>query len=116
MIVRQKAQIIHVTTYRPYDSQDDQSVDASVLLCRRIKYSCDTEGSTDLGRIKEEEGKGEGKGKGKGGQNKVWEEKMWYRDVQKIEQRYVAMGYGEFWVATRKSQTTGKGDIHTSQW
>ena len=46
---------------------EDQSVDASVLLCRRIKYSCDTEGSTDLGRIKEEEGKGEGKGKGKGG-------------------------------------------------
>ena len=43
--------------------KEDQSVDASVLLCRRIKYSCDTEGSTDLGRIKEEEGKGEGKGK-----------------------------------------------------
>ena len=32
---------------------------------------------------------------------------LMYREVQEIKQRYVAVGDGELWVATRKSQMPG---------
>jgi len=44
----------------------------------------------------------------KEGQNQVWEEMEEITEGQEIEQRCVAMGDGELWVVTRKSQMPGK--------
>ena len=78
---------------------EDQSVDASVLLRRRNKILMGGRGWEQLGRKREEQGEKS-------------DRFMYGRrqdDIQNdFEQCCVAVGDGELWVATSKSQMPGK--------
>jgi hypothetical protein len=100
---------IQLTDHMKLMKKENQNLDASVLLRRENKI-------TLRGREREGLGRERG-GEGKRGQEQgqVWEEMGRCIEGQVIEQWCVAVGDGEFGVATRKSQMPGKQEVSRTQ-
>jgi hypothetical protein len=101
--IRKKDQNTHNATYRPYEAQEERRP-----MCGCFSPTLKGEQIKHRGRGWEGLESKRRWGEEKGGRNRYGRIQGRYTEGQGIEQRCVAMGYGELGVANRKSQMPRK--------